>query len=73
MNLSWRLPLFAFALSGLVSEAAAQDSPTLNLFGVPGIVDMPSGFVGKDGDFVAQLVNFGNVARTNFAFRSRPA
>jgi hypothetical protein len=68
----WRLPLFALALSGLAAPSFAQDAPVVNWYGAPGLLDMPSGFSAKEGDFSVSILKFGNIGRTNFSFQITP-
>jgi exopolysaccharide biosynthesis protein YbjH len=55
--------------------APAQDAPprpSLNLYGVTGLIDMPSGEAQPDGQVSANWAMFGNTARTNFTFQFLP-
>ncbi|MEQ6249389.1 YjbH domain-containing protein [Sulfitobacter sp. HNIBRBA3233] len=65
----------------LPSVAAAQDidhvfgvadRPTLNLYGSPGLVDMPTAEALPDGQFVVGISNFGGTTRTTLTFQAAP-
>ena len=69
----------AGALAMLVAPGAgteAQDGftpvPSLNLSGVSGLMDMPSGEAQPDGEFNLALSRFGNVTRTTLSFQILP-
>ena len=56
--------------------APAQEAPTprpsLNLYGVTGLIDMPSAEAQPDGQISASYSQFGNTARRNFSFQILP-
>ena len=64
------------ALVAPVSGTVAQDGPTplpsLNLSGVTGLVDTPSGEHSPDGELNISVSSFGNVTRTALTFQILP-
>ncbi|WGW04630.1 YjbH domain-containing protein [Tropicibacter oceani] len=62
--------------SGLAGSAAmAQDAPFVpshNLFGVPGLVDMPTGEVDPDATIAATMAQIGDTRRTTISFQITP-
>jgi hypothetical protein len=72
----------AAAAAGLVAVLVvptagteAQDLaplPSLNLSGVPGLIDMPSGEAQPDGELNVGLSRFGNFTRTSLSFQILP-
>ncbi|WP_299684315.1 YjbH domain-containing protein [uncultured Tateyamaria sp.] len=53
-------------------DAAAPPSPTLNFYGVPGLIDMPSGEALPDGTLAFSVSSFGGQTRTNVTFQFSP-
>ncbi|WP_299589919.1 YjbH domain-containing protein [uncultured Tateyamaria sp.] len=47
-------------------------APSLNFYGVPGIVDLPSGEALPDGQLAIGVSNFGGQTRTNLTFQFSP-
>ncbi|WP_299367106.1 YjbH domain-containing protein [uncultured Tateyamaria sp.] len=47
-------------------------APSLNFYGVPGIVDLPSGEALPDGNLAIGVSNFGGQTRTNLTFQFSP-
>jgi hypothetical protein len=43
-----------------------------NLFGAPGLIDMPTAEVAREGDLAASVVRFGGTTRTNLTFQVTP-
>ncbi|AJE48776.1 YjbH domain-containing protein [Celeribacter indicus] len=76
--------LFAASLLllGPVTGAAAQDGPpagiaraptlSYNLFGAPGLIDMPSAEMAAEGDLSATVSHFGGTTRTTLSFQILP-
>jgi hypothetical protein len=65
----WALPLlFGCGLGG----AAQAQNATLNFYGAPGVIDMPSGQVRSDGDLSTTLSHFGGVTRAALSFQLAP-
>ncbi|MFO1142373.1 MAG: YjbH domain-containing protein [Amaricoccus sp.] len=58
------------------TTAPAQDAPaprpSLNLYGVTGLIDMPSAESQPDAQVSASYSQFGNTARRNFTFQALP-
>lgn len=54
------------------STAPAQDRPSLNLYGVTGLIDMPSAQSQPDGQMSVGYSQFGNTTRRNFTFQFLP-
>lgn len=52
--------------------ALAQDAPSLNFYGVTGLIDMPSGEMQPDGYLNATTAHFGPVSRTTLTFQATP-
>ncbi len=48
------------------------DRPTLNFYGAPGLIDMPSGDALPDGQFVVGVSHFGGQTRTSATFQATP-
>lgn len=48
------------------------DRPTLNFYGSPGLVDMPTADVLPDGTFAIGVSNFGGTTRTTLTFQATP-
>ena len=46
--------------------------PTLNFYGVPGLIDLPSGETLPDGQVAVGVSSFGGQTRTNFTFQFSP-
>ena len=66
----------AFAIAPAVAsnaeEVATVPSPTLNFYGVPGLVDLPSGEALPDGTLALSVSSFGGQTRTNATFQFSP-
>ena len=63
-------PLVA-ALSVLAAEAAAETS-SLNLYGTPGLIDMPSAFTQPDAQISTTISSFAGQTRTTLTFQVLP-
>ena len=60
-------------VAGLSSAPVmAQERPTLNFNGVPGLVDMPVGLPAPDGEFSFTLSRFGPITRGSLSFQLTP-
>ncbi|MDK3020756.1 YjbH domain-containing protein [Pseudodonghicola flavimaris] len=46
--------------------------PSLNFYGVPGVIDMPSGQTAPDGQFTTALAHFGGQTRVTLSFQATP-
>lgn len=62
--------LTALALAGGV--AGAQDAPSLNFYGLPGLIDMPSGQSAPDGQLSTTIAHFGALSRITLSFQFSP-
>lgn len=51
---------------------AVPDRPTLNFYGSPGLIDMPTGEVLPDGQITVGVSNFGGITRTTLTFQATP-
>jgi hypothetical protein len=51
---------------------APADRPTLNFYGSPGLIDMPTGAAMPDGDFAIGISSFGGNTRTTLTFQAAP-
>ena len=49
-----------------------RDRPTLNFYGSPGIIDMPSGEALPDGQFTLGVSHFGGITRNTLTFQATP-
>ena len=70
-------PLTAALAAGLALPAAAEtlrpaDWGSLNLYGAPGLLDMPSGKALPDGEFAVDAGRFGNSTRVTLGFQFLP-
>ena len=67
-----------FGLTVLLSTVAmpaaihADRPPSFNLYGVPGLVDMPTAEVAPDGTISTTVAGFGDNARTTLSFQITP-
>lgn len=50
----------------------APDRPTLNFYGVPGLIDTPSAEALPDGQIAVNVSNFAGITRTTFTFQATP-
>ena len=57
---------------GSTAPAQEGERPSVNLYGVPGVIDMPSAIVQPDGQMTASYSAFGNTTRRNFSFQILP-
>ena len=76
--------LYSIGLSGFLASvlvlaltfsAAAQDEaprPTLNFYGVTGLIDMPSGESARDGNVSIGFSKFGGIGRYTLSFQFTP-
>lgn len=62
----------ALLLAFLGSSAVAEQRPTLNLMGVTGLIDMPSGEAQPDGFLSLNHSRFGPVTRNTLTFQVTP-
>jgi hypothetical protein len=51
---------------------APQDRPSLNFYGAPGLIDMPSAEALPDGQFALGVSHFGGITRTTATFQALP-
>jgi hypothetical protein len=56
----------------VVAPWVTTDRPSLNLYGVTGLIDMPSAESQPDGQVSASYAMFGNTTRRNFTFQLLP-
>ena len=49
-----------------------RDRPTLNFYGSPGIIDMPSGEALPDRQFTVGISHFGGITRNTLTFQATP-
>ncbi|UOA25515.1 YjbH domain-containing protein [Pseudosulfitobacter sp. DSM 107133] len=79
----FRKTIFATATIALGTAGAAQSEegtphfsmpvqPTLNLYGSPGVIDMPGGEAMPDGQFAVSYSYFGGISRTAMTFQFSP-
>ena len=61
----------AMALLG-ATTVQGEPWPTLNLYGTPGLIDMPSGEAQPDAHFTISSTHFGPVSRTTLSFQITP-
>ncbi|MFD1913270.1 YjbH domain-containing protein [Halodurantibacterium flavum] len=64
------ISLVAALAAGPVIAETVQ--PSLNFQGVPGLIDMPSGFANPDGTVSVTLGTFGSIRRTSATFQLSP-
>ncbi len=62
----------ALAVASATTSAYAERRPTLNLQGVTGLIDMPSGEAQPDGEFNVTFSGFGPVMRSTLTFQITP-
>lgn len=55
-----------------VLPASAQQSPSLNLYGATGLIDMPSAESQPDGALTMTTDRFGPIGRTTLSFQITP-
>ena len=56
----------------MVTQADAETTGTLNLYGATGLIDMPSGEAQPDGQLSISASRFGPVSRTTLSFQITP-
>ena len=66
------LAMAAVLAPGSTAPAQEAERPSINLYGVPGVIDMPSAIVQPDGQMTANYSAFGNTTRRNFSFQILP-
>jgi len=77
-QISTHLSAFVLGTALIAGAAQAQNrtivtsAPTLNFYGLPGIIDMPSGEALPDGQTVIGVSHFGGQTRTSFSFQFSP-
>jgi hypothetical protein len=73
-NQSWAIPLCAALILAPVGAAAEglASRPSLNLMGVTGLIDMPSGESQKDGVLNVTAGHFGPITRATLSFQITP-
>jgi hypothetical protein len=64
--------MMAAALTVLAAAAAAETRPTLNFYGVSGLIDMPSAESQPDGELSATIAGFGPNLRNTLSFQALP-
>ncbi|MDT8857655.1 YjbH domain-containing protein [Paracoccaceae bacterium Fryx2] len=70
---SGRIPAATAAVALLVaSAAAAETTPTANLLGTAGLIDMPSGESMTDGEVTATVSSFAGINRMTLSFQITP-
>ncbi|MCR9124865.1 MAG: YjbH domain-containing protein [Rhodobacteraceae bacterium] len=55
-----------------VSGFTPLPQPSLNFYGAPGLIDMPSGEAAPDGQFTFSVSNFAGITRTTLSFQATP-
>lgn len=79
----WRGPsVLALMAAGFLGHGAAADDtydifatpdrPTLNFYGSPGLIDMPTAQQLPDGQFAVGVSSFGGITRTTLTFQATP-
>ncbi|WP_231581990.1 YjbH domain-containing protein [Puniceibacterium sp. IMCC21224] len=66
---------FSLSMCGLAllpAAAVAQGLPSYNLYGSPGLIDMPTAFAAPDATLSATLSNFGDNSRATLNFQITP-
>ncbi len=58
--------------TGSAKPVVVTSSPTLNFYGLPGLVDMPSAEALPDGQIAIGISNFAGTTRTSFSFQFSP-
>ena len=67
-----------FAVPAFAQDGSADavfnvaERPTLNFYGSPGLIDMPTAEALPDGQFVIGISNFGGSTRTTMTFQATP-
>ncbi|MBK5933546.1 hypothetical protein CCR78_06065 [Rhodovulum imhoffii] len=56
----------------LAQQTDLSKRPSLNFYGVPGLIDMPSGEALPDGEFAVSHARFGGISRTTVTFQFSP-
>lgn len=54
------------------SESRAKERPTLNFYGLPGLIDMPTAEAMPDGEMAATLSSFAGIHRVTLAWQLTP-
>ena len=66
------LAMAAVLAPGSTAPAQEAERPSINLYGVPGVIDMPGAIVQPDGQMTVSYSAFGNTTRRNFTFQILP-
>jgi len=66
--------IFLATLSGVAAAAEQNDAwhPTLNFYGVTGLIDMPTGQSQPDGQFSTTISDFAGITRATLSFQITP-
>ena len=64
--------LAATVLAGATAPALPEPARSLNFYGVPGTIDMPSGESAADGLLSVTHARFGDISRTTLSFQFSP-
>jgi len=64
--------LLTGGLAAAGESPLTQIRPTLNFYGVTGLIDMPSGESQPDGQFTIAMAHFGSITRTTLSFQITP-
>lgn len=62
----------SLAAIGFAGFSLAETGPSLNFYGAPGLIDMPSGEAQLDGNLTVSSGHFGPVSRTTLSFQITP-
>lgn len=62
----------ALLLAGATAPAVPQGAPTYNLYGITGLIDMPSAQHQADGTFNFGVSHFAGISRTTIGFQITP-
>ena len=66
------IAMAAVLAPGSTAPAQEAERPSVNLYGQPGLIDMPSAEAQPDGQITASYSQFGDTSRRNFTFQLLP-
>ncbi|MCK0097152.1 YjbH domain-containing protein [Yoonia sp. F2084L] len=70
--LAWFMLAFGVAQAGHAQDADTTPSYTYNLFGTPGLIDMPTAQTAQDAELAATIGYFAGSTRTTLSFQISP-
>lgn len=67
-----RMPKYLLLIGLIAGSAWAETSPSLNMYGATGLIDMPSAEMQSDGMLTTTSSHFGPISRTTLTFQITP-